>query len=63
MSRTSPRKGVTDIRRLDGISIPWNTEHAVAAGLDDEFMETSLPSLRGDDVFDTTIASETTGYA
>jgi hypothetical protein len=40
------------IRRSDGVAVPGNTKHSVAAGLDDNFMLAALTRLRRDDIFD-----------
>ena len=45
------------IGRSDGIAVPGDAEHAVAAGLDDKFVFPSLDSLAGNDVFDAAIAT------
>lgn len=53
----------TYIRWRDGVSVPWDTKHAVAAGLDDEVV--SALGTRGgrDDVFDATVSTIATCYS
>ena len=50
---------VTCIGRRDGITIPWDSKHAVATGLDDKLMLSSLTSFMGDNVLYTTVATPT----
>jgi len=51
------------IRRLDCVPVPWDTEHPVAAGLNDELMITLFPCFVWDDILHTTVTSEATSYA
>ena len=47
------------VRGSDGVSVPWNTKHAVAAGLDDDLVITLLDGFTGNNVIDSAIASVT----
>jgi len=51
------------IRRLDCVSVPRDTKHPVATGLNDEFMMTLFLCFVWDDIFHTTVTSEATSYA
>ena len=53
----------TYVRGSDGVSVPWNTEHTVAAGLDDELVRPGLAGLGGNDVFDAPVAPSASGNA
>jgi len=51
------------IRRLDGISIPRDTEHPIAAGLNDELVIALYLHIVWDDILHATVASKATSYA
>jgi len=51
------------IRRLDGVSIPRDTEHPIAAGLNDEFVIALYLHIVWDDILHATVASKATSYA
>jgi hypothetical protein len=48
---------------LNSIPVPRYTEHAVAAGFDDELVETLFPGFLGNNVFYATVTSKTTRNA
>ena len=53
----------THVGRSDGITVPGDTKHAVAARLDDELMLSSFDGLTGDDVLDTPVTAPSTSDA
>jgi hypothetical protein len=53
----------TYIRGGDSVPVPWVTEHAVAAGLDDEVVAAMYTCDSGDDVLDAAITAVAPCYA
>lgn len=45
------------IRGSDGVAVPGDTEHAVAAGLDDELVSALLACSLWDNVFDAAVST------
>ena len=53
----------THVGRSDGITVPGDTKHAVAARLDDELMLSSFDGLTRDNVLDTPVTAPSTSDA
>ena len=53
----------TYVRRGNGVAVPGDTEHAVAAGLDHEFMLSRLDDVSRNDIFDATVTTVAPGNA
>jgi len=53
----------TYIGRLDGVPVPRNAKHSIAAGFRDERVRALLTRFDWDNVLDTSVATEASGNA